>query len=68
MNKNKKSFPKGSMCGACLHRERDCSHLPFTAYPVIKVYRDGTKAVKCAGFEKLRTTANKKDETEATHE
>lgn len=30
--------PKGSMCAACVHAQRDCSHLPFDTMPVIERY------------------------------
>lgn len=46
------SFPKGGMCASCQHKRRDCSALPFDRYPVIKRYRDGTQAVRCAEFRR----------------
>jgi len=39
--------PKGGMCMTCAHRHDDCSHLPFRDMPVVKVYPDGTRAVRC---------------------
>lgn len=44
--------PKGGMCASCQHKRRDCSTLPFDRYPVIKRYRDGTQAVRCAEFRR----------------
>lgn len=41
--------PKGGMCVSCQHRLRDCSHLPFSAYPVIE--RAGeVRIVRCAEY------------------
>jgi hypothetical protein len=51
--------PKASMCKACEHVLRDCSTLPFATYQVIKIYRDGTKAVRCGGFQKNKNEATK---------
>lgn len=44
--------PKGGMCATCRNIKRDCSGLPFASMPVIKVYPDGTKAVKCKEWER----------------
>lgn len=42
--------PKGSMCQVCSKRLDSCAGLDFSAMQVIKVYPDGTKAVKCSSF------------------
>lgn len=43
--------PKGSMCMACAHKDRDCRHLDFQSMPAIERSRDRV-TVKCSGFEK----------------
>lgn len=43
--------PKGSMCLACQHSQRDCKGLPFSAMPVIATTPDAF-IVKCAEFVK----------------
>lgn len=42
--------PKGSMCMNCSNGSAACAQLPFTTMPVIQVYPDGVKAVKCDGY------------------
>ena len=42
-------IPKGSMCIACIHRSRDCSHLRFHAMqPVEK--QGNVIIVRCTDF------------------
>lgn len=41
--------PKGSMCMACSKGSAACGQLDFSSMPVIQVYPDGVKAVKCSG-------------------
>ena len=41
--------PKGSMCMGCRNGSAACGQLDFGSMPVIKVYPDGVKAVKCSG-------------------
>lgn len=43
-------IPKGSMCAVCTRPSLKCAQLPFETMTVIKVYPDGTKAVRCTGF------------------
>lgn len=43
--------PKGSMCMGCSNGGQGCAKLPFSTMPVIKVYPDGVKAVKCSGHQ-----------------
>ena len=38
--------PKGGMCSACAHAERDCSALPFSDMPLIEVV-DNVRIVRC---------------------
>lgn len=42
--------PKGGMCVACRHRERDCSQLPFHAMPQIASERC-VVIVRCTNYE-----------------
>lgn len=37
------------MCMGCSNASPSCAKLRFEAMPVIKVYADGTRAVKCSG-------------------
>lgn len=39
--------PKGGMCKTCKKWRDDCSGLPFTTMPVIKVFSDDVKVVRC---------------------
>jgi hypothetical protein len=48
--------PKGSMCMACKHRERNCMWLEFEKMAVIEKLKDGTLVVKCVEFENKSTT------------
>lgn len=41
--------PKGSMCISCSNGSAACAGRDFGSMPVIKVYPDGVKAVKCIG-------------------
>lgn len=41
--------PKGSMCMACSNGSAACAGRDFGSMPVIQVYPDGVKAVKCSG-------------------
>ena len=41
--------PKGSMCMACSNGSAACGQRDFSSMPVIQVYPDGVKAVKCSG-------------------
>ena len=43
-------IPKGSMCMACANASVECANLQFHAMPVIEVYDNGVRAVKCAAF------------------
>jgi predicted Fe-S protein YdhL (DUF1289 family) len=47
--------PKGGMCMSCTHRHDDCSHLPFRDMPVVQVYPDGTRAVRCTRHQRAPT-------------
>lgn len=42
--------PKGSMCTACAHRDRDCTHLDFQAMSVIERYGLTFAVVRCTDF------------------
>lgn len=42
--------PKGGMCIQCLHKTKNCSHLPFKTMKIIFVYADGTPVVKCTEY------------------
>ena len=45
--------PKGGMCGICVDREADCSHLPFKDMPKIsKGDSDGVVIVRCDHFKR----------------
>lgn len=44
--------PKGGMCCTCRNALRDCSGLDFSAMRPVKVYPDGTVAVRCSQHEK----------------
>lgn len=46
--------PKGSMCMRCSNGSAACGQLDFSSMPVIKVYPDGVKAVKCADHQRTR--------------
>lgn len=41
--------PKGSMCMGCSNGSAACAGRDFGSMPVIQVYADGVKAVKCSG-------------------
>lgn len=41
--------PKGSMCMGCSNGGAACGQRDFDSMPVIQVYPDGVKAVKCSG-------------------
>lgn len=41
--------PKGSMCMSCSNGSAACGQRDFGSMPVIQVYPDGVKAVKCSG-------------------
>lgn len=41
--------PKGSMCMGCSNGSAACGQRDFGSMPVIQVYPDGVKAVKCSG-------------------
>ena len=43
--------PKGSMCMACQHMQRDCKQLPFSTMPWIDTL-PGAVIVKCTDFVK----------------
>lgn len=43
--------PKGSMCAACKHKDRDCSKLDFAKMPVMEKYNDKV-IVRCLEFVK----------------
>lgn len=43
--------PKGSMCIACQHLQRDCKHLPFHSMPWLSTH-PGAVVVKCTAFVK----------------
>lgn len=50
-------IPKGGMCAACTHRDRDCSALPFDQYQIVGRYIYNGKPVeivKCAEFERSK--------------
>lgn len=47
--------PKGGMCMTCTHRRSDCSGLKFHDMPVVKVYPDGTRAVRCTRHQREAT-------------
>ncbi len=44
-------YPKGSMCVACKHRGKNCSHLPFHTMSVLKS-KGNLHQVKCSEFER----------------
>ena len=45
--------PKGGMCGICVNRDDDCSHLPFKDMtPISKGDRDGVVIVRCNEFNR----------------
>jgi len=52
--------PKGGMCAACIHKDRNCSHLNFEYMrPILKVFEVQTKTgieivkiVKCDEFKR----------------
>ncbi|CTQ58898.1 hypothetical protein LA5095_02713 [Roseibium album] len=44
--------PKGGLCANCIFATRCCAHLDFASMPVIKIYPDGVKAVKCSEYSK----------------
>lgn len=49
--------PKGSMCMACAHGNRDCSALDFASMqPMIRHGR--VTIVKCTGFKAFETNAH----------
>ncbi|WP_159918020.1 hypothetical protein [Pantoea sp. 18069] len=41
--------PKGSMCMSCSNGSAACGQRDFGSMPVIQVYSDCVKAVKCSG-------------------
>ena len=41
--------PKGSMCMACTNGSAACAGRDFGSMPMIQVYPDGAKIVKCSG-------------------
>lgn len=41
--------PKGGMCASCQHSKRNCSHLPFSSYPVLKREED-VVVVRCMDY------------------
>lgn len=43
-------IPKGGMCSTCKHMNHDCRSLRFDEMPVVKVYKDGTRVVRCTGW------------------
>lgn len=43
--------PKGGMCCACQHAQRDCSALPFKAMPPIQ-HDNSTVIVRCTDFKR----------------
>ena len=45
--------PKGGMCGICVNRDDDCSHLPFKDMtPISKGDSDGIVIVRCEAFNR----------------
>lgn len=42
------------MCANCSHRQSNCSWRPFYSMPVIKRDPDGTRVVKCTGYESIK--------------
>lgn len=46
------NIPKGSMCIACKHLWKDCSHMKFKDMQPIKKHADGYVEVKCLNFER----------------
>lgn len=45
--------PKGGMCSACRHAQRNCSALPFASMPILA--RDGhTIVVRCTQFQRSK--------------
>ena len=46
------TIPKGGLCKVCRHIASDCSGLAFSSMRVIKIYSDGTKAVKCTKLDR----------------
>lgn len=46
--------PKGSMCMGCSNGSAACGQLDFGSMPVIQVYPDGVKAVKCSGHRAVK--------------
>ena len=47
--------PKGSMCGVCMHRDKDCSHIKFNEFKPMKKYSGANDptvfvVVKCEIF------------------
>lgn len=43
-------YPKGSMCMACRHAIKDCSHLPFPTMPALSKCKHKV-IVRCTEFE-----------------
>jgi hypothetical protein len=51
--------PKGSMCMACVHRQRDCSGLDFAKMQAMDKMRSGQVIVSCNEFENKGINTNK---------
>ncbi len=43
--------PKGSLCFNCVHKARDCSHLPFHEMRVVE-YVWNVRIVRCTEYKK----------------
>lgn len=49
------THPKASMCRVCVHRDKNCSKLPFDKMPVIERYAGGI-VVRCLEFKRNENT------------